>query len=51
MKVTLAKWLRSGELRSREQVVAGDVSDFPDLLLTPFGGENTGKLVLALSAE
>ena len=51
MKVTLAKWLRSGELRSREHVVAGDVSDFPDLLLTPFRGENTGKLVLALSAE
>jgi NADPH-dependent curcumin reductase CurA len=45
----LAKWLRSGELRSREQVVAGDVSDFPDVLLTLFRGENTGKLVLALS--
>jgi NADPH-dependent curcumin reductase len=44
----LAKWLRSGELRSREHVVAGDVDDFPDVLLTLFRGENTGKLVLAL---
>ena len=41
----------SGELRSREDVVAGDVSDFPDVLLTLFRGENTGKLVLALSSE
>jgi NADPH-dependent curcumin reductase CurA len=47
----LAKWLRSGELRSREHVVAGDVSDFPDALATLFRGENTGKLVLALAAR
>ena len=46
----LAKWLRAGELRSREHVVAGDVNDFPDVLLTLFRGENTGKLVLALSS-
>ena len=46
----LAKWLRSGELRSREHVVAGDVNDFPENLLTLFRGENTGKLVLALSS-
>jgi NADPH-dependent curcumin reductase CurA len=47
----LAKWLRSGELRSHEHIVAGDVSDFPDALLTLFRGENTGKLVLALPTE
>jgi NADPH-dependent curcumin reductase CurA len=45
----LAKWLDNGELRSREHIVAGDVTDFPDALLTLFRGENTGKLVLALS--
>ena len=45
----LAKWLRSGELRSREHVVAGDVHDFPEVLLELFRGENTGKLVLELS--
>ena len=44
----LAQWLRSGELRSREDVVEGDVDGFPDALLRLFGGENTGKLVLAL---
>lgn len=44
----LADWLRSGELRSREQVIHGDVGDFPEVLLSLFGGGNTGKLVLAL---
>ncbi len=47
----LAKWLRSGELRSREHVVAGGVNDFPDALATLFRGENTGKLVLALDSD
>jgi NADPH-dependent curcumin reductase CurA len=44
----LAEWLQSGELRSREDVVTGDISDFPDVLLRLFSGANTGKLVLAL---
>jgi NADPH-dependent curcumin reductase CurA len=44
----LAAWLQSGELRSREDVVHGDVSDFPDVLLQLFTGRNTGKLILAL---
>ena len=44
----LAQWLRSGELRSREDVVEGDIDEFPDALLRLFRGENTGKLVLAL---
>ena len=44
----LAEWLSSGALRSREDVVSGDVRDFPDTLLRLFRGENTGKLVLAL---
>ncbi|OBF17175.1 NADP-dependent oxidoreductase [Mycobacterium kubicae] len=44
----LADWLRSGELRSREQVIHGSVGDFPEVLLALFRGENTGKLVLAL---
>jgi NADPH-dependent curcumin reductase len=47
----LAKWLGSGELRSREQIIRGDVSDFPEILLALFRGENTGKLVLALDAD
>ena len=44
----LATWLGSGELRSREDVVHGDVGDFPEVLLRLFHGENVGKLVLAL---
>jgi NADPH-dependent curcumin reductase CurA len=47
----LAKWLGSGELRSREQIIRGDVSDFPEILLALFRGENTGKLVLALDGD
>jgi NADPH-dependent curcumin reductase len=46
--VQLADWLRSGELRSREQIVHGGVADFPQALLALFDGQNTGKLVLAL---
>ena len=48
--VQLANWLHSGELRSHEQVVHGDVGDFPEVLLSLFRGQNTGKLVLALDA-
>ena len=44
----LASWLGSGELRSREDVVNGDIEQFPDTLLRLFHGENIGKLVLAL---
>ena len=47
----LAKWLHSGQLRSREHVVGGDVGDFPEALLTLFRGENSGKLVLALDTD
>ena len=44
----LAEWLRGGELHSREDVVRGDIGQFPEVLLRLFHGENTGKLVLAL---
>lgn len=44
----LADWLRSGELRSHEQIIGGDVGDFPEVLLKLFRGDNTGKLILAL---
>jgi NADPH-dependent curcumin reductase CurA len=44
----LAQWLRSGALRSREDVVHGGIAQFPDVLLRLFHGQNTGKLVLAL---
>jgi NADPH-dependent curcumin reductase CurA len=44
----LAGWLREGKIVSREHVVHGSVSDFPQTLLMLFDGVNTGKLVLAL---
>lgn len=47
----LAKWWHEGELRSREDIVRGDVADFPDTLLRLFRGENTGKLILALDRK
>lgn len=47
----LATWLRSGELLSREHVIHGDITDFPETLLRLFRGENTGKLILALTAN
>jgi NADPH-dependent curcumin reductase CurA len=46
--IQLAKWLRAGELQSREDVVQGDIDQFPDTLLRLFEGGNTGKLVLAI---
>ena len=44
----LGDWLQAGELRSREDVVQGDIQQFPEVLLKLFSGENTGKLVLAV---
>jgi len=43
----LAEWFRDGLITSREHIVQGGVSDFPDALLKLFAGENTGKLILA----
>src|SRR6202047_3917129 len=42
----LAGWVREGRLVCREHVVRGSVTDFPDVLLMLFTGQNTGKLVL-----
>ena len=44
----LASWLRSGQLRSREDVVRGGLERFPEVFLMLFRGENTGKLILQL---
>jgi NADPH-dependent curcumin reductase CurA len=44
----LAGWYQAGQLTSREHVVHGGVTDFPEVLLQLFDGANTGKMVLAL---
>jgi NADPH-dependent curcumin reductase len=48
VRAQLAAWLQSGQLRSREDIVHGGVSDFPDVLQQLFDGRNSGKLILAL---
>jgi NADPH-dependent curcumin reductase len=47
----IAGWLGDGRLISREEVIEGGVSAFPDALLKLFAGENTGKLVLRVAAD
>jgi NADPH-dependent curcumin reductase CurA len=44
----MAGWMATGQLKSREDVVAG-LETFPDTLLKLFKGENTGKLVLKVA--
>jgi NADPH-dependent curcumin reductase CurA len=41
----MAGWIKSGQLKSREDIVKG-IETFPETLLKLFAGENTGKLVL-----
>src|SRR6201997_860351 len=45
----LAKWVGTGQLRSHEDIVRGEVGDFPETLRKLFSGQNTGKLILALN--
>ncbi len=45
----IAGWMGDGRMISREDIVDGGVSAFPDTLLRLFSGENTGKLVLQVA--
>jgi NADPH-dependent curcumin reductase len=47
----IAGWMREGRLVSREDIVEGGVSAFPETLLRLFSGENIGKLVLRVGAD
>ena len=47
-RAELAALLRDGRLISREQIVAGGVRAFPELLPMVFAGASTGKLILAI---
>jgi NADPH-dependent curcumin reductase len=46
----LAAWLKSGQLKTREDIVDG-LGTFPETLLKLFKGENLGKLVLRVAGE
>ena len=43
----LGGWLKSGQLKPHEDIVEGEIKDFPEVFLRLFRGENLGKLVLA----
>ena len=47
----LSGYLKSGKLKSKEDVVTGGIEAFPDTLLKLFNGENFGKLVLQVATE
>jgi len=47
----LARWLKSGQLKSREHIVPSDIEDFPDSLLMLLAGQNAGKLILAIRPD
>jgi NADPH-dependent curcumin reductase CurA len=44
----MAGWMATGQLKTREDIVAG-LETFPETLLKLFKGENTGKLVLKVA--
>ncbi|MGY4829858.1 NADP-dependent oxidoreductase [Sphaerotilaceae bacterium SBD11-9] len=45
----MAGYLKTGKMKSKEDVVTGGVNAFPDTLLKLFNGENFGKLVLQVA--
>jgi NADPH-dependent curcumin reductase CurA len=46
----MAGWMAAGQLKSREDIVAG-LETFPDTFLKLFKGENRGKLLLKVDAD
>ena len=46
----MAKWMREGMFKSREDIVQG-LDKFPEALLMLFEGKNFGKLILQVSPE
>jgi NADPH-dependent curcumin reductase CurA len=44
----MATWLHSGQIKSKEDIVAG-IETFPETLLKLFSGENFGKLMLKVA--
>src|SRR5258706_2502467 len=47
----MAGWMKEGRLKSKEDIVAGGITAFPEKLLMLFKGENFGKLVLKVADE
>jgi NADPH-dependent curcumin reductase len=47
--VEMAGWMQSGQLKSTEFIVEGNVEQFNETLLTLFGGDKIGKLLLKIA--
>ena len=48
MMQELAAWLAEGKIKSRDDIVEGDVDIYPQVLLRLFRGDNFGKLMIKL---
>ena len=46
----MAGWLREGKLKFKENIVPGEVADYPTVLHRLYEGENIGKMLLRLPA-
>ena len=44
----MAGWIRDGSLKLKENIVDGDVGDYPSVLHRLYEGENVGKMMLRL---
>lgn len=47
----MAKWMKEGSFRTREDIVEGGLEKFPEALLMLFEGKNFGKLILQVGKE
>ncbi len=47
----LAQWVKEGKIIAAETIVPGKVADFHDVFLRLFNGDNTGKLILDITAS
>lgn len=45
----LAHWVKEGKIIAPETIVPGEITDFHEVFLRLFAGDNTGKLILELS--
>lgn len=47
----MARWMKEGRFRTREDIVRGGLEKFPETLLMLFDGKNFGKLILQVADE
>ncbi len=47
----MAKWMKEGSFKTREDIVEGGLEKFPEALLMLFEGKNFGKLILQVTRD